>query len=371
MIPAQYRPHVGWSVFLGLVALFIFLGLLKFLVFFLFMHLVGDLLVHGLGNRLPFLSQRISRRVVLYAAHALVAAGIVLLLVLVIPHFISDLPRYAENLERVINEKIVVFAQQLDLTLDTALIKRKAMEWGRAHLGESFNLAKRTGVNIVLLLFAFVLNFLILHDRLDAGGANADAKDAGDAKDGVNASAKDGAKDGANAGANAGAEDAGSSENLWNYLADFIAARLAAFYGHFRQVMAAQVIISLINACLTVVILYAFGIPHKVSLTVLVFVFGLLPVIGNLISNTLICLSALVWAGPWQLVGALVFLVVIHKLEYFLNSKIIGNIVRLPMYMTLLGLMIGESLFHISGMILAVPIILFVRGELAAMKFDD
>jgi predicted PurR-regulated permease PerM len=38
--------------------------------------------------------------------------------------------------------------------------------------------------------------------------------------------------------------------------------------------------------------------------------------------------------------------------------------------MILLGLIIGESLFHISGMILAVPVILFVRAELHAVKYE-
>jgi hypothetical protein len=39
-------------------------------------------------------------------------------------------------------------------------------------------------------------------------------------------------------------------------------------------------------------------------------------------SNALICISALLRAGLLQLIAALVFLVVIHRLEYFLNGKI-------------------------------------------------
>ena len=36
--------------------------------------------------------------------------------------------------------------------------------------------------------------------------------------------------------------------------------------------------------------------------------------------------------------AALVFLVVVHKLEYFLNGKIIGDRVKNPIWLTLLGL---------------------------------
>jgi predicted PurR-regulated permease PerM len=57
-------------------------------------------------------------------------------------------------------------------------------------------------------------------------------------------------------------------------------------------------------------------------------------------------------------------LVGIHKLEYFLNSKIIGDIVHLPMVMTLLSLIVCEVLLGLVGLILAVPLVLYLRHEL-------
>ena len=47
-------------------------------------------------------------------------------------------------------------------------------------------------------------------------------------------------------------------------------------------------------------------------------------------------------------VSSLVFLVVLHKLEYFLNSKVIGDRIKNPMWLTLLGLIIGETLMGID-----------------------
>ena len=49
----------------------------------------------------------------------------------------------------------------------------------------------------------------------------------------------------------------------------------------------------------------------------------------------------------------MVFLVGIHKLEYFLNSKIIGDRIRNPVWLTLIALMIGERLMGIPGLVLA------------------
>ncbi len=322
---------IGWLVILALLALFIFLGLLKFLVFLLFVHLAVDLLVHGLGSRVPFLS----RRIVLYGVYALVGAAIAVMAVVVFPRFVADLPDYVRSLDANLGRKLPEMLSAWNISIDVGDLKQKAADWGRGHLGESFDLAKRTGTNVVLLVVAFVITFIITHERITRLRSNLVEPAPGD---------------------------------LWRFLSDFMAGKIARFYGFFRQVMAGQVVISLVNTVLTAILLVVLGIPHKVALTVMVFIFGLLPIVGNLISNTLICVSAFLWAGLVQVLAALAFLVVIHKLEYFLNGKIIGNIVKLPMWVTLLALIVGEALFGISGMILSIPVILFVRAELSAIQ---
>jgi predicted PurR-regulated permease PerM len=329
-ISAAKSVYAGWSVLIGLLALFVLLGLLKFLVFLLFMQLVVDLLVHNLGGRIPF----VSRKVALYAVYILVAAIIVILVTVLVPRFVADLPDYVKNLDQNMTGRVGEWLASWKVPVQVSEFKPKAIDWIREHIGESLDYAKRAGTNIVLWLIAFVLTFLINHGRL-------------------------------------GRSDSGKTAivapHLWGFLAAFIEQKIGAFYGFFRQVMAGQVVISAINTVLTLGLLIVLGIPNKIALVVLVFLFGLMPVIGNLISNTLICISALLWAGLFQVAMALAFLVIIHKLEYFLNSKIIGNIVKLPVYMTLLGLIVGESLFQVSGIILAIPVILFVRAELSAV----
>ncbi len=322
---------IGWLALVGLLAVFVLLGLLKFLVFLLFMHLVVDLLVHGPGNRMPFLS----RRVLLYAVYALVAGVIVVLATVVVPRFLADIPDYVRSIDTNLGPKVTAQLASWNVSVNFDDLKVKALEWGRGHVGQSFDVARRTGANVALLVIAFVITFLISHDRITRQHA-------------VPAETP--------------------PDDLWRFLSAFIAGKIGDFYRFFRLVMAGQVVISLVNTALTVVLLVALGIPHKVALTVLVFVFGLLPIVGNIISNTLICVSAFLWAGLVQVLAALAFLVVIHKLEYFLNGKIIGNIVKLPMSITLLALIVGEALFGISGMILSIPVILFARGELSGIR---
>ena len=57
--------------------------------------------------------------------------------------------------------------------------------------------------------------------------------------------------------------------------------------------------------------------------------------------------------SPKLALAALVFLVVIHKLEYFLNSKISADRIRNPVWLTLLGLDPRRASDGDPGMILA------------------
>jgi predicted PurR-regulated permease PerM len=139
--------------------------------------------------------------------------------------------------------------------------------------------------------------------------------------------------------------------------------RLTLFTASFVRVMGAQVLIAAINTAVTSIFLFAFHIPFRTLLTLTTFVCGMIPIAGNVLSNTLIVASALTVSDKMALF-ALIFLVVIHKAEYFLNSHIIGSRISTPMWATLLGLLIGEALMGFTGAILAPTMIYYVREEL-------
>jgi len=155
--------------------------------------------------------------------------------------------------------------------------------------------------------------------------------------------------------------------NLYSLQVGRLAGLFRSFYTSFRRVIGAQVIISAINTALTATFVYAFGLPYATMVIILTFLCGLLPVVGNLISNTLIV--GLGFTISPQFAGwALLFLVLIHKLEYFLNSRIIGGRIRHPMWLTLLALLVGERLLGITGIILAPVALDFLKTE--ASKFQ-
>jgi predicted PurR-regulated permease PerM len=155
--------------------------------------------------------------------------------------------------------------------------------------------------------------------------------------------------------------------NLFSFACDEIATRFRSFNESFNRVMGAQIIISTLNTGFTAVFLIAIDLPYKALVIALTFLCGLLPIIGNLISNTVIvALSFRI--SPQLAIASLVFLVVLHKLEYFLNSKIIGDRIKNPVWLTLLALIIGERLMGIPGMILAPVVLNFIKVEASTIE---
>ncbi|STQ45225.1 sporulation integral membrane protein YtvI [Ewingella americana] len=137
----------------------------------------------------------------------------------------------------------------------------------------------------------------------------------------------------------------------------------------FRNVVFAQFQISLINTVLSGVFLFGilplFGIHLPLAKTLVAFTFicGLLPVIGNLISNTVIFivgLSVSLWVG----VGVLAYLIVIHKVEYFLNARIVGTRINAKSWEVLLAMLIFESAFGLPGVVAAPIYYAYLKSEL-------
>jgi len=150
-----------------------------------------------------------------------------------------------------------------------------------------------------------------------------------------------------------------------------LATRAANLANAFRRVVFAQVRISLLNTLFTAVyltlVLPLFGVdlPLRKTLIAVTFLAGLLPVIGNLISNAIIVIVSLSYSFVVALVS-LAFLIVIHKLEYFLNARIIGRRVHARAWELLLAMLVMEAAFGLAGVVAAPIYYAFVKDELSS-----
>src|SRR5256886_3972836 len=152
--------------------------------------------------------------------------------------------------------------------------------------------------------------------------------------------------------------------NLYSICCDEVSKRFRDFYRSFATVMGAQITISLINTTLTALFVVIIRLPYAPLVIAVTFLCGLLPIVGNLISNVIIVGLAFTISFKVAVI-ALGFLIAIHKLEYFLNSKIIGERIRNPVWLTLIALIIGERLMGIPGMVLAPVVLNYLRLELS------
>ena len=141
----------------------------------------------------------------------------------------------------------------------------------------------------------------------------------------------------------------------------------------FRRVVFAQVRISAINTLFTMVylgvVLPLFGVhmPFMKTLVVITFISGLLPVVGNLISNTIIVTVS--FSHSLNIVMAsLTFLVVIHKFEYFLNARIVGSHIRSRTWEILSAMIIMEAAFGVPGVVAAPIYYAYLKDELRNRK---
>jgi predicted PurR-regulated permease PerM len=156
-------------------------------------------------------------------------------------------------------------------------------------------------------------------------------------------------------------------------LAHALVERAARLGEAFRRVVFAQVRIAALNTLFTVIYLVAVlpmlgvHLPLTKTMIAITFVAGLLPVLGNLISNTVIVVVSLS-ASPSAALGSLVFLVLVHKLEYFLNARIVGVQIRASAWELLLAMLVMEAAFGIPGLVAAPIYYAYLKDELAARR---
>jgi len=148
-----------------------------------------------------------------------------------------------------------------------------------------------------------------------------------------------------------------------------VCQRAGHFIDAFRQIVVAQFWIAAVNAMLTALFLLAvlplFNVhmPYVGELVALTFFVGLIPIVGNLVCNSVITLAG-VSISPAVGLACLVFLIVIHKTEYLISAKILGKQTNTAAWELLAVMFIGESVFGLPGLVAAPLYYAYVKKEL-------
>lgn len=141
----------------------------------------------------------------------------------------------------------------------------------------------------------------------------------------------------------------------------------------FQYVMVSQVAIAFFNSVMTAIFLFIvlpiFGIhlPFSKSLVLATFVFGLIPIVGNLIVNVLMFFVGFTVSFSVAIV-VIVYLILIHKVEYVLNAKIVGSKIQAGICELLIAMLFFETLFGIIGLVFAPVFYAFIKLSLKELK---
>jgi predicted PurR-regulated permease PerM len=141
------------------------------------------------------------------------------------------------------------------------------------------------------------------------------------------------------------------------------------FMNAFRQIVVAQFWIAAFNATCTAAFLWIalplvhVSIPYSTTLVGLTFVAGLIPIVGNLLCNSVLTIAG-VSVSPGVGLACLLFLIAIHKFEYFINAKLVGKRTNTAAWELLTVMFIGEAVFGVAGLVAAPLYYAYAKREL-------
>jgi len=154
-------------------------------------------------------------------------------------------------------------------------------------------------------------------------------------------------------------------------LARQLRERILLFGEAFGQIVAAQFWIAAFNTLLTAIFLlfllpaWKMELPYTPALITLTFVAGLVPIVGNLVCNTVITLVGLS-VSPYVALACLAFLVLIHKAEYLINAKVVGSRTQMTVWELLAVLFVAEAVWGPAGLVAAPLFYAYLKKELKA-----
>jgi predicted PurR-regulated permease PerM len=331
------------------IASYIFAAIALFAVvkFGLLVALFAGLLVYSLVHLLaPAIEKRYSGKTSRTIAVVLLSALIILAISAALWAAVVFLRSDASNLQHLLQklaDMIEASRSQLPQWVSTYLpdgvdaLRQWMTDWLREHAGEAKGLGQKAGHIAVQLILGMIIGSMVaLNDATNDVTHDTTVSDQKHSK---------------------------------RPLADALVQRVVNMSLMFRKIVFAQVYISSINTVFTaiylMVVLPLLGVhlPLIKSMIAITFLAGLIPVVGNIVSNTVIVIVALSYSLPIA-VGSLAFMVVIHKLEYFLNARIIGSQINAKSWEMLTAILVMETLFGMPGVVAAPVFYAYIKKEL-------
>lgn len=146
-----------------------------------------------------------------------------------------------------------------------------------------------------------------------------------------------------------------------SYVYDELAYFGKKFTDSFGKVIEVQFLISVINAVFSTLFLWIMGFSNLFALGIMIFLLGLIPVMGVIVSLIPLCAIAFSIGGLPKVIYVLLMVAVLHAFEaYVMNPKFMSDKTHLPIFYTFAVLIVSEHFFGVWGLILGVPVFMFL-----------
>lgn len=130
----------------------------------------------------------------------------------------------------------------------------------------------------------------------------------------------------------------------------------------FAKVMKVQVTIAFVNSLISIILLAILGFKSIIwGLGVMIFLLGLVPVAGVILSLIPLSIIAFNLGGITKVIEVIIMVCIIHAVEaYILNPKLMSNRTDLPVSFVFIILLVAEQYLKVWGLLIGVPIVVFL-----------
>lgn len=132
-------------------------------------------------------------------------------------------------------------------------------------------------------------------------------------------------------------------------------------YRAVRGYVNGQLLLAVIAAVLILPGFIIFNVPYPFALMGLVFIAGLIPLVGHTFGALIVSFIAL-FHSPWSALGILIYYILYQQVEtYLIQPRIQSNRTSLSPLLILISLLVGASFAGLLGGLLAIPLVACLR----------
>ena len=133
------------------------------------------------------------------------------------------------------------------------------------------------------------------------------------------------------------------------HLTNAIIARVGSFVG-------SQIVIAAMASVFVFILSLVLGLPSPIAIGMIVFVCGLIPLIGHFLGSGIVTIIALTQSIAIGVIALVAYVVYVQVENYVITPRIMKRTLAVPGAVTIISALIGSSLLGLVGGLLAVPV---------------